>query len=497
MTNTNEGELPLRSEDSGSEPITPAEVRPLSSDLEATIADFKPEPEPPPKSRPFDSNGFRFKAKGKAKGEPAITGGGWKKFLDLKITKTKDGTKTKLASTQKNVELFLRNFPTLKGLVLWDEIRQRVCFAREVPEAWIEQYPSAKAIKRFTPWQDVHDSHLNTYLGNQTGMQELVTKIPKAIIAAAMENRVNPILEWLVSLIWDGIPRIESWLIDCLNVENTEYSRFVGQRWLLSGVARICNPGEKVDHVLMLEGDQDLGKSTALERLGGEWYSNADIGDLKNKESILLLQGCWILELAEGDIFKSASQRGLKAFITKAADDYIRKYENNTTRSKRTVILALTTNDRYGYLKDPTGNRRYWPVAVQSHIDLQKLEAARDQLWAEVYHLYQRDWGPDSHVPFDDRIKWWPETEAEKAMCRKEVELREEEDELLPAVQIELAGTVDTISIADLMGENHLKVLTGGAVALQGPRPEHPKDPWLGAESLQQETKALGQRPNC
>jgi predicted P-loop ATPase len=358
----------------------------------------------------------------------------WVKLLDIKKSKGK----TELRPTRNNVELLLRNIESLKGLVCWNEITNRVCFAREIPASWLSEYALDKHIRRGTPWTDEHTHHLDSILSHLKqaikGLKDETTM--NAVTDVAMLNGWNPLREYFESLTWNGTPRAESWLIDYCHAEDTPYTRFVGPRWLLSAVARACNPGTKVDHTLMLEGEQGFGKSRALEVLGGEYYSHIDLGDLRNKESSLALQGVWILELAEGDILQRAHITALKAFTTKGFDDVVKKYSNLVTRIQRSTVFAVTINTWTDTLIDPTGNRRWWPVRVTEKIDIDGLQADRDQLWAEVYHLYK-----------EGLMKWWPQTQEEVDLCTAQQKEREVEDAWLPGIQDIMDGVEDGTEI--------------------------------------------------
>ena len=364
----------------------------------------------------------------------------WIKLLDRKPSAK---GKAQLMPTRNNVELFLRNADPLKGMLLYNEIKGRVCFARKPPSRWIETYPSSNGTSRWTPWTDMDTQHLDTYLSHPSvagGIKNLdLKKIRQAVDSVAYENKVNPILEYLQGLTWDGVPRVETWLTKYLQVEDTEYSRLVGPWWLLGSVARGCDPGEKVDNILVLEGEQGVCKSTALEILGGEYYSNADLGDLKSKESALLLQGVWILELAEGEIFGRASTQALKAFSTKTKDDVIKKYQNDPTRIVRSATMALTINEFDFTFADSTGNRRFLPVTVLDQIDLELLKKDRDQLWAETYQMYIAG------------VKWYPQTAAEKALCRVEQAAREVVDAWLDKVEAYITGVSDEVKITSIV----------------------------------------------
>lgn len=307
---------------------------------------------------------------------------------------------------RENVELALRHDGGLTGLVAFNQFSQTIVFNRTPP--WIEQYEAARNTKPGDAWTDDDDIRLSGHLASRFRIVDLPSnKVRSAVTVVARDKTVHPIRDYLAKLQWDGESRIDSWLIDMFGVEDCAYARNVGRWWLLSAVARIMHPGVKVDHTLVLEGDQGISKSSALRILGGEAFSDGDLGDLRSKEAALALQGVWIIELAEGEIFSRATTRQLKAFVTKDFDDVIPKFSNDRRRILRQCVFALTTNDTADYLTDPTGNRRFWPVLC-TEIDLDALRLVRDQLWAEAVALYQHD------------ATWWPVTDYEKALCQTE-----------------------------------------------------------------------------
>lgn len=195
-------------------------------------------------------------------------------------------------------------------------------------------------------------------------------------------SRYNPVNEFLDELTWDGKKRIDTWLIDYLGVDDVAFNRAVSKLVLLAAVRRARKPGSKFDQVLILEGPQGSGKSSALQILGGEWHSDADLGRVETKEASIALQGCWIFELGEMTAMNRAEVEGLKAFLSRNVDRYRAPFERALKSVPRRCIFVGTTNSD-AYLRDTTGNRRFWPVR-SNNIDLEKLAADRDQLWAEA-----------------------------------------------------------------------------------------------------------------
>jgi predicted P-loop ATPase len=209
--------------------------------------------------------------------------------------------------------------------------------------------------------------------------------ILETLLSVSLKSRFHPVRDYFNGLKWDGKPRIDTWLKDYLGAEGfDEYLSQVSAKVLCAIVARVFKPGTKFDYVLILEGEQGCGKSTAIEHLASrEWYTDTMI-DLKNKDSFMALEGCVIMELAELSSFKGVSQDVIKNFITSPTDKYRKPYNRQMGEYKRQCVFIGTTND-VEYLKDMTGNRRFWPVEVNGY-DFKKalILRDRDQLFAEA-----------------------------------------------------------------------------------------------------------------
>lgn len=200
----------------------------------------------------------------------------------------------------------------------------------------------------------------------------------------AMQNAFDPVRDYLDGLIWDGTPRLDTWLSVYLGAADDELTRAIGRAVLVAGVRRVRRPGCKFDAMLVLEGPQGRGKSSALKVLAGGDDNFTDALDFRQnyKEHQELLLGKWIVEAPELDGLGQSDVRRAKQFISKTHDRARAAYARSVEEVPRRCILIGTTNDDH-YLKDPTGNRRFWPV-VTGEIDLAALREARDQLWAEA-----------------------------------------------------------------------------------------------------------------
>ncbi len=221
------------------------------------------------------------------------------------------------------------------------------------------------------------------------------TIIRRGVMRVCANRRLEPIKDWLASLPdWDNTPRIGSMLTDRFHAEYDDgYQALVeafGSKWMISCVARVMQPGCKVDTALTLIGEKGARKGTSLEILASKkWFSNSHI-DIKGKNGYEMLHqsGVWIWELAEGKALQGKSAEAVKAFMTGASDRYRPAYGKMVVKRPRRTVFAVTLNN-YQFLSDGP-ERRFWPVRIKrdSLIDTDWLEANRDQLWAEALHLY-------------------------------------------------------------------------------------------------------------
>jgi putative DNA primase/helicase len=272
----------------------------------------------------------------------------------------------------------LRAAPELRGLVCFDEFARRLVFGKPAP--WRDAKPGDH-------WENQDDTWLAKWLEDRDILT--AAKLPSAIEAVAREHPVHPVREYLKALRHDGRPRLDTWLTKYLGAAAAEpYLRAVGRKFLVSAVARIFEPGCQVDHTLVLEGPQGSGKTTVTKVLAvrDEWHL-AELHEMTGEEAARRLAGKWIVELAELAALRRTDIEKMKSFLTRTHDDIRAPYQRRYEQAPRQAVFCGSTNERC-YLRDSSGNRRFWPVAC-GRIDLEGLRRDRDHLWAEAVALYR------------------------------------------------------------------------------------------------------------
>ena len=208
----------------------------------------------------------------------------------------------------------------------------------------------------------------------------------QAVEAVARDRAFHPVMDYLCSLEHDGKARSGTWLSTCLGADQTAYNETVGRAMLIAAVARIFQPGCKVDTVPIFEGAQGAKKSTAVKALFDPWFSD-ELADLGSKDAAMQTRGVWGIEVSELDAMSRMEVSRIKAFITRTTDRFRPPYGSRIIESPRSCVFWGTTNSD-GYLKDETGGRRFWPVKI-GRINVDLLHEQRDQLWAEAVVLYR------------------------------------------------------------------------------------------------------------
>jgi predicted P-loop ATPase len=300
--------------------------------------------------------------------------------------------KGNVSPCEANAALCLEHHPAVRDAFAFNEFAYRIEISRDLP--W-------RKIRKNDDWTDADDIHCAIWLQRTEGIMVKPHTAGQAVMAVADGRKFNPVMNYLDALPeWDGTPRLEQGPVKYLGAEETTYHSEAFKRWMISGVARIYRPGCKADAMLVLEGDQDIGKSQFGEKLASPWSSD-QIGDIGSKDSKLDTQGVWIMEFAELAQLLKAESSATKAFLTSPTDHFRPPYGRRTITVPRRCIFYGTINPEGGYLKDKTGNRRYWPIFCRK-VDFDHIETDRDQLWAEAKHRFQAG------------EKWWFDTDALK-----------------------------------------------------------------------------------
>jgi predicted P-loop ATPase len=273
-------------------------------------------------------------------------------------------------------------------------------------------------------WRDQDTVLLQNWLQGQ-GLRQITSNMVDAAVNALMhEKAYHPVRGWLEGLEWDGLDRLDTWLSRYLGTRPDLYHAHIGRWWLMTMCRRVCSRTPVLaDYMPILEGLQGLEKSTTLTALVGkpEWFSD-QLPDIGSKDASQHLVGRWLIEIAEMDRFDRTESAMMKAFVSRTTERYRRAYARHTKNEPRQGMFVGTVNHR-SYLKDDTGNRRYWPIAV-GKIDLLGLAVVRDQLFAEAW---QRS--------VVNGEQYWPDPMFEELFIQPEQDARLEADLWEPLVE--------------------------------------------------------------
>lgn len=294
----------------------------------------------------------------------------WKKQLQY------EKKSMELKNNLHNLMLILENDENLKGIV-FNQLADGMEIRGKVP--W--PHPA-----KF--WRDADDAQLICYVDAAYGTFS-ARNYDIAVTKAVDDRSYHPIREYFETLPdWDGVERADTLLVDYLGAEDTPYVRAVTRKELCAAYCRVYHPGIKFDSMIVLNGDQGIGKSTLIAKLGGEWYSDSlNLSDMNDKTAAEKLQGYWIMEIGELAGMRKADLDKVKAFISRQDDKYRASFGRRVTPHPRQCVFFGTTNSQNGYLRDITGNRRYWNVKVPGNGKYKPWDMDEDtvkQVWAEV-----------------------------------------------------------------------------------------------------------------
>jgi predicted P-loop ATPase len=334
--------------------------------------------------------------------------------------------KGKVQGTFANALTAFRLAPEWHGVLAYNEFGRR-------PEA-LKAPPWADG--RAGPWGDQEDRKATEWL-ERHGIRMPITQAGQAALTVAIEHPFHPVRQYLDGLVWDGVPRLDHFAHRYLGVRldpddqtykaRTSFPRAACPCWFISGVARIYEPGCKVDHALVFKGPQGGFKSTTFATLGGPFYSD-DIADLGTKDASLGAGGAWIIELPELAAMARPEIEKTKSFLSRSNDRFRPPYGKHNIEVPRQCIFGGSVNTDH-FLRDDTGNRRFWPIEC-GEIDIEGVRRDRDQLWAEAVVRYRNG------------EKWYLKTAELVATAQSEQEEAYQPDPWEPVVEKYLSDLI-------------------------------------------------------
>ena len=268
--------------------------------------------------------------------------------------------------------LFYRD-ENLNNLFIYNEFSRTIEYSRDA--IW-------HVVQKGQELRDKDLVFVQYYLANNKQVEFGIDKIMNGIIQLSEGNKYNPIKKYLTELEWDGKPRLDEWLINCVGAEDTLYARAIGSKFLMGAVARIYEPGVKFDNVLVLEGAENIGKSTVFRTLSHPWFCDSIDLTQNDKEIVEKMRGYWFLEVAEMFGVSDANQERIKSFLARQDDVQRLPYERLTGTFKRQSVFCGSSN-KMSYLFGEEGNRRFWPIKC-GEVNIEWLKENRNQLFAEA-----------------------------------------------------------------------------------------------------------------
>jgi predicted P-loop ATPase len=346
----------------------------------------------------------------------------------LKSAPTVRDTAGRLVANVANALTALRHDPELRGLFRYDEMQRGAVLMGEIPGAKNEgPYP-----KHFA---DYHATAIQEHL-QRSGLPRIGKEtIHQAVDAVGREHSFHPVRDYLNGLTWDGERRLDEFLTYYLGAEPSGYNHEIGLMFMVSMAKRIFEPGCQADYALVLEGAQGTFKSSACKILGGDYFSDSlptlRFGD---QAASAHLRGKWIIEIGELSAFKGADASALKQFITRRDEQFRPAFGRREVHEPRQCVFIGTTNEKT-YLTDPTGGRRFWPVAT-GHIRLDELARHRDQLFAEAVAHYR------------EGVKTYPDRDFEARYIKPAQAARMVEDPMREAIEgyLETSGKTSVLT---------------------------------------------------
>ncbi len=280
------------------------------------------------------------------------------------IKKRKPG-RSSIKPSLKDIVRVLESYPELQGSFWYDEFLQRGLTGNPPRE-----------------WTDHDDLEMAVKIQGLYGFAEATVETIRMAIATVMgHRRRNCVRDWLEALEWDGAARIDTFLTTHFGAENTVYTRAASKNFWIAMVARVYRPGCQVDNMLVLDGLQGIGKSSALRAIGGEWFAEQHESPT-NKDFYQILQGKLLVEISEMDSFSRVDITKIKQVVTCTTDRFRESYGRRAADHPRQCVFVGTSN-KWSH-DDETGARRFWPIDCRGTVDVAAIAAERPQLFAEA-----------------------------------------------------------------------------------------------------------------
>lgn len=321
----------------------------------------------------------------------------------------------RIQKTINNAVIILENDPNLKGKITKDEFSCCGMALGSLP--WNSEEGKHR-------WTDVDDAGFYSYMELFYGITGR-EKLDSALLIVSSQNKTNEVRDYLKSLQWDGRARVDTLLRVYLGAEDNAYTRAVMRKSLCAAVARAVVGGVKYDNMPILTGPQGIGKSTFLRTLGKEWFSDS-LTSFEGKEAAELIQGTWINEVGELTAMNKQETNAVKQFLSKTDDIYRAAYGRHTDRYPRRCVFFGTSNE-HEFLKDKTGNRRFWPVDTGIYPAVRSiwndLPGEVDQIWAEAYMYWML--GEPLHMTKEEEKLAEEMQDSHREVSEKEGQIRE------------------------------------------------------------------------
>lgn len=312
------------------------------------------------------------------------------KEIDWTLQLKRNYTDNSVKNSLQNLEIIFLHDPIYKDKIEFDELTQLRTFCRE-------------------NWRDVTENNIKLYLEKVYSMMTSIESINQICSIIADRHSFHPIKEYIECQSWDGIYRIKSIFTDFLGATDNIYTQSVAIISFVGAVARIYQAGVKFDTCTVLVGKQGTGKSKFLSKIAvnPDWFTDG-VTTFDGKDFYESIQGKWIIELGEGTAFQKSIKERSKQAIASQQDFYRKPYGRNPEIRKRQCVFFGTTNN-YDFLKDETGDRRYYPIDVNiakatKNIDKDLTNKYVSQIWAEAFQLYKS--GQSIYISDPDVLKF-------------------------------------------------------------------------------------------